>query len=167
MLSLGEFLDGLGPVFTILFWIVVAGLALVLLYLLVRWFEGQGFTWRRRKTEAPVEETWGPREAPARALLGDADALAASGDYDGAAHLLLRRSIEEIDGRAPQLVRPALTSRDIARAPALPAGPSTAFARIVMTVEKSLFARRPLDAEDWRDCRAAYELFAFSPEWAA
>jgi hypothetical protein len=36
-----------------------------------------------------------------------------------------------------------------------------------MAVEKSLFGRRPLDAEDWRDCRAAYENFAFSAEWKA
>jgi len=168
LLSIGEFLDGLGPFLTFLFWVVVAALALAFLYLIYRWLEGRGFVWRRRKREAPAEEAaWRPREAPARALLSDADALAAAGDYAAAAHLLLHRSIEEIDGREPDLVRPALTSRDIAGAPALPPGPSGAFARIVMAVEKSLFGRRPLDAEEWRDCRAAYENFAFSPEWKA
>jgi hypothetical protein len=32
-------------------------------------------------------------------------------------------------------------------------------------VERALFARRPLGADDWRDCRAAYEEFAFAEGW--
>src|SRR3546814_12270255 len=46
--------------------------------------------------------------------------LAASGHYAEAVHLLLRRSIEEIERRRPHLVRPALTSRDIADSAAIP-----------------------------------------------
>ena len=34
-----------------------------------------------------------------------------------------------------------------------------------MLVERSLFARPPLGADDWRDCRAAYEEFAFAEGW--
>ena len=34
-----------------------------------------------------------------------------------------------------------------------------------MLVERSLFARRPLAEGDWRDCRAAYEDFAFAEGW--
>ncbi|HYN46868.1 MAG TPA: DUF4129 domain-containing protein, partial [Allosphingosinicella sp.] len=62
-------------------------------------------------------------------------------------------------------VRPALTSRDIAALPALPERPRSAFARIAMLVERSLFAARPLAADDWRDCRSAYEEFAFAEGW--
>jgi len=79
--------------------------------------------------------------------------------------LLLFRSIEDIDSRRPDLVRPALTSRDIAALPAIPERPRGAFARIAMLVERSLFARRPLGEPDWRDCRAAYEEFAFADGW--
>ena len=64
-----------------------------------------------------------------------------AGRYSEAAHLLLFRSIEDIDARRPDLVRPALTSRDIAALPRSPARPRRAFARIAMMVERSLFAR--------------------------
>jgi hypothetical protein len=165
--ALGEFLDAIAPGLKILFWIVIALVVLFLLYCLVRWLQGQAFAWpwKRRPKAAEAGESWRPEEAPARALLVEADALAAAGDYSGAAHLLLRRSIEEIDSNRPQLVRPALTSRDIAAAPALPPEPRSAFARIVTAVEQSLFGGRALGETDWRDCRTAYELFAFSPEW--
>jgi len=106
-----------------------------------------------------------PEAAPALALLGQADALAADGHYGEAARLILHRSIEDIEARRPALVRPALTSRDIAGLPALPGGPRAAFARIAMLVERSLFARRALGADDWRDCRAAYQEFAFAESW--
>jgi hypothetical protein len=65
-------------------------------------------------------ESWRPDAAVARVLLADADALAAKGRYAEAAHLLLRRSVQDIEGSRPRLVRPALTSRDIAAHPGLP-----------------------------------------------
>jgi hypothetical protein len=165
--ALGRFLDSIAPELRILFWVLVALLVLVFLYALYRWFEGRALAWpwRRRTKAEEAEAAWRPEEAPARALLGEADALAAAGDYGAAAHLLLQRSIEEIDRNRPALVRPALTSRDIAGAPALPASPRSAFSRIVMAVETNLFGGRPLDRAAWSDCRAAYETFAFSPEW--
>jgi hypothetical protein len=164
--ALYRFLADLAPVLRIAFWVVVALVAIALVYAVVRWFQGAGLAWPWRRREAAGEaEPWQPEAAPARALLAEADALAAVGDYDGAAHLLLHRSIEEIDRNRPALVRPALTSRDLASAASLPPGPRGAFARIVMAVERSLFGRRRLAEPDWRDCRAAYEDFAFSPEW--
>ena len=93
-----------------------------------------------------------------------ADASAASAEE--AARLVLHRSIADIKAHRPTLVRPALTSRDIAGLTALPGGPRAAFARIAMLVERSLFARRALAADDWRDCRAAYEEFAFAESWS-
>jgi hypothetical protein len=79
--------------------------------------------------------------------------------------LLLFRSIEDIDSRRPDLVRPALTSRDIAALEAIPGPPRSAFARIAMLVERSLFGARPLAAGDWSECRKAYEDFAFAEGW--
>lgn len=163
--ALSEFLHDSGPVLKILFWSVLALAVALLLWALARRLDGRGLGWRRKRHEAEAEADWRPEEAPARVLLREADALAAAGRYSEAAHLLLHRSIADIDSRRPQLVRPALTSRDIADAPALPPGPRTAFARIVALVERSLFGRRPLAEPDWRDCRSAYEAFAFAPEW--
>jgi hypothetical protein len=164
---LGRVLSEGGPVFTGIFWVVLASIALLILYLLFRWIErgGLSFLKRRRGEAEQVQEAWRPEEAPARALLAEADSLAASGRFSEAVHLLLFRSIEEIDRKRPKFVRPALTSRDIAAAPELPAVPRNAFGRIAMAVERSLFGGRTLDEGDWRGCRAAYEEFAFASEW--
>jgi len=146
-------------------WAIGIALALIILFLIARRLAGSGWPWRRG--ESAEEESWRPAEAPARALLGEADALAADGRFAEAAHLLLFRSIEDIDSRRPEIVRPALTSRDIAALPSIPPRPRGAFARIAMAVERSLFARRALGEGDWRECRAAYEEFAFAEGWRA
>jgi hypothetical protein len=155
----------LGPLLNVVFWLAVAGIVAFLLYLIVpRLMEAK---WpRRRKDEGEgADETWRPAAAEARELLSEADALAAAGRFSEAAHLLLFRSIEDIDEKRPELVRPALTSRDIAALDAIPRGPRAAFSRIAMLVERSLFAQRPLAAGDWSDCRAAYQEFAFAEGW--
>jgi hypothetical protein len=162
-------LSGSGPVFQALFWIAVALAAIALVYSVARWIEsgGLGFLKRRNRAEAAeAGENWTLPEAPARALLADADRVAGAGNYSEAAHLLLFRSIEEIERRRPAFVRPALTSRDIAGAPQLPEGPRGAFQRIAMAVESSLFGGRRLDERDWLSCRAAYEEFALASEWS-
>ena len=160
---LGEFIGAISPLLQILFWAGVAALVVFLVLAIARRVEDGEWSWRRKKAAAPERaESWRPEEAPARALLREADALAAAGRYAEAVHLLLFRSIEEIDRRRPELVRPALTSRDIAGAPALPSGPKGAFATIVMAVERSLFGGRPVGETDWNSCRSAYQEFAFS-----
>lgn len=155
----------LSGLFEVLAWVSVAIVAAAVIYFVVRYAMGVKLRRREREAGAPLEEVWRPAEAPSRALLAEADALAERGDFAGAAHLLLYRSIEDIEERRPDQVRPALTSRDIARLPALPPRPAEAFGGIVRAVERSLFGRRPLGAEEWRECRAAYERFAFAQEW--
>ena len=162
--GLFDFLQAAGPVVKILFWIALIAGAAFLIYLIALRISGTPWPWRRTAAGTP-DETWRPAEAPARQLLAEADSLAAQGRFSEAAHLLLFRSIEDIDGRRPDLVRPALTSRDIAGLSDIPARPRGAFARIAMAVERSLFARRPLAEGDWRDCRSAYEEFAFAEGW--
>jgi hypothetical protein len=149
---------------------VAAGVALaILLYWLFTFFRDRGLGDReprakkeRRKKE---KEAWRLEEEQAVQLLDEADVLASQGRYDEAARLLLHRSIGEIDAHRPDLVRPALTSRDIAGHPLLPTGPAAAFARIAALVERSLFACRPLGPDDWQHCRAAYREFAFAEGW--
>lgn len=156
-------LINLAPFLRFMFWALVAAAVLFLLYLIVSRLTGFSFR-RPAKTEAEEPE-WHIAEQPARRLLGDADSLAAKGLYSEAAHLLLFRSIEEIDQRRPDTIRRALTSRDIAGLPSLPSGPAQAFRAIVRAVERSLFGGRALNADDWSECRAAYERFAFAEGW--
>jgi len=157
--------SGDGSIALVLFWVIVGLAAAGLLYLIVTRFTG----WERRdrSAKAAAPDAWQIEEEPARKLLDDADALAAAGRYAEAAHLLLHRSIAEIDERRPATVRKALTSRDIAAIPSIPPSPAAAFDAIVRTVERSLFGRRTLGAEEWQRCRAAYERFAFAREWQA
>jgi hypothetical protein len=159
-----DFLRAIYPVLKVLFWVGAALLLAYFLYAVFSWASGRDWPWRRAKSEA-ADEDWRPKEAPARQLLSEADRLAAGGLYAEAARLLLHRSIEDIDARRPDLVRPALTSRDIAGLPDIPGPPRSAFARIAMMVEMSLFAGRPLAEGDWRACRSAYEEFAFAEGW--
>ena len=159
---------GMNDLMQVFLW-VAAGIALaILLYWIFSFFRDRRLGGREAKKERrgrKTKETWRPEEEQAVQLLDEADMLAGQGRYDEAARLLLHRSIGEIDAHRPDLVRPALTSRDIAGHPLLPAGPAAAFARIAALVERSLFARRPLGPDDWRDCRVAYREFAFAEGW--
>jgi hypothetical protein len=160
-----DWIGGLMPVLQVLFWAAIAGFVLFILYLLVMRLTGREWSWRRKTQDEAADESWRPEAKEARELLGEADALAAEGRYSEAAHLLLFRSIEDIDDKRPDLVRPALTSRDICALEEIPGRPRSAFARIAAMVERSLFAGRPLVSGDWTDCRAAYEEFAFAAGW--
>lgn len=164
LLELQRMLEAAWPVLRVLIWAALAALVLWLLYhLFLRIRDGE---WRwRRKGDVTPDERWRPDEAPARQLLAEADALAAAGRFSEAARLLLHRSVEDIQKRQPDLLRPALTSRDIAALPAIPEQPRGAFARIAALVERGLFARIDLGEGDWRDCRTAYEDFAFAGGW--
>ncbi len=111
------------------------------------------------------EAIWRPDPAAARALLEDADRLAAAGQFSQAAHVLLFRSIEDVRTRAPHLIAPSLTSRDIARLPQIPAAPRSAFGKISDIVEQAVFGGRSVHERDWLACRDAYTQFAFPQGW--
>jgi hypothetical protein len=159
------------PYARILLWTVLIAAALALIWLLVqRWRSGEWRLprWRRRGAEEfETEEEWTPDAAPARAWLEEADALAARGQFAEAVHHLLRRSIDDIAWRRPQLVRPALTSRDIAATEGIPGQARALFKPIVAIVERSLFGGRPVSADDWSATRQAYADFALPQAWRA
>jgi len=117
---------------------------------------------RRRASPPPTDDApdWAPSQRQARALLEEADRLAAAGQYDEATHLLLRRSIEQIAEAMPAALEPSSTAREIALLPALPTGARKAFSIIAGRVERSLFALHPLGAQDWNAARLAYADFA-------
>jgi hypothetical protein len=160
------------PYARILLWTVLAA-ATVSFAIMVYWRIRDGawrFSWPRRAAGLPVEaeeETWAPEAAPARSWLREADALAAQGRYAEAVHHLLFRSIEDIGRRRPRLVRPALTSRELAAAEALPPPARSLFARIARLVEHSLFGGRPVRSDDWTAARAAYADLVLPGTWRA
>jgi hypothetical protein len=146
------------------YWIILGLLAAWILYRLASRLLGWSPVWGR-KVDEPGAPDLRPEASAAQRLLEEADALARQGRFSEAVHLLLFRSVEDIDRRRPGLLRPALTSRDIAALPDLPVKPRNAFARIATIVEFGLFASRPILDADWKACRSAYEEFAFADGW--
>ena len=169
--AVGEFF---GALFKFFGWASPAGPyifygAIAVVVALVIWFliaNRGAFAWSRRKRERDSASEWQPDAAQARALLADAEALAAEGRYAEAARLLLRRSVEDIAQRLPEFLKPSLTARDIAGAPALPDRARPAFAAIAKVVEVSAFGARSVGAAAWEECRAAYARFALPESWA-
>lgn len=154
------------PALGALFWPLVAIGAVLILVLIVRsvQFRLRGGGTGEVRAEREVQ-AWRPEEKAARALLAEADAMAAAGRYDEAARLLLHRSLEDIAARRPKILRPALTSREIARVPALPDAVRGAFAAMAAPVERSLFGGRSLGRDAWEKARAAYGEFALPGAW--
>lgn len=160
---LAKLLKFIAPVLPYVFWGgVILGVGLILFFIArevvpERWF-------RRKRVEAPAAD-WRPEPEKARALLDDADGLAAAGRFEEAIHLLLFRSIDDLRARRPGVVKPALTSRDIAGLDVLPAGPRAAFASLARAVELTFFGGRPAGADEFGSARRDYEAFAFAEAW--
>jgi hypothetical protein len=156
----------LAPVFTILFW---AGLALLVAgaaFLIGR--EIYRFA-KKERNAAPVdapEEAYRPAPELARALLEEADRLAAEGRYGDAVHVLLFKSIEDIERHRPNRIKIAMTSREIAQIPILTAPARKDFARIADAVEVCRFAGQRIGQDIFAECRGAYLSFAAAEEWA-
>ena len=167
--AIGQFIVWIGQG---LGWLFIAGLTaalLIVLAFIVREFIRARWPNLLKKKPAKLKVArpdWRPTEAVARALLDEADRLAAAGAYAEAARLLLHRSIEEIEGRRPRLVRPALTSREIGGLQDIPETARTTFAAIAAVVERSFFGGRDVDAAGFAECRRTYEAFAFPGAWA-
>lgn len=122
---------------------------------------------RTEVREIEAEEEWQPEQAGARSWLEEADALAREGRFAEAIHHLLFRSIEDIASRRPNVVRPALTSRELAASQSLPGRARDLFAAIARLVERSLFGGRPVGEGDWLQAREAYSEFALAGAWRA
>lgn len=148
------------PVLRIILLVLLAAGVLTLLWVILSpyWQD-----WRSRKPKQ--EEEWRPDQTVARRLLEEADALAGKGQFDEAAHLLLFRSIEDIEKRRPDLLRPSNTSREIERFDSLPETARAMFAVIAGHVERGIFAATPIGEEGWTASRNAYGEFALTDSW--
>lgn len=164
---LADALKAVAPVLKWVFWIGVALLVTLILYAIVRELRRLGAP-RPKPVEhtQPDEAEWRPDAAAARDLLAAADQLANQGRYAEASHLLLLRSVEDIQSRRPNAVRIALTTREIATLAVLPEAARPAFAKIGQVVERSLFGGAVVGADDFADCRRDYEAFALPQGWA-
>lgn len=156
------------PFARFLLWSMIAVAAVFVVWIVVdRVRSGEWRLRRRTKQDADDGEVdqWQPDAAPARAWLQEADVLAAQGRYAEAVHHLLLRAVEDIARRRPQLVRPALTSRELGDAAMLPGPVRGLFSRIALLVERSLFGGRPVDADDWGQARTAYADLVLPGSW--
>ncbi len=156
----------LAPLFELIFWLGLGLIAAGALFLIGR--EAYRFANRERQELSPdsAETAYKPAPELARALLEEADRLAAQGRYGEAVHVLLFKSIEDIQLHRPNRVKIAMTSREIARMPILTVPAAQSFARIAAAVEACRFAGSALGEEVFADCRTAYLNFANAEEWA-
>ena len=155
--NLGQFFAGSWPV---LRWVLLAVLVVAVLFIIYRLVEPLLQT--RRRDGMTEDAGWVPATSDTMALLEDADSLAAEGRFDEATHLLLRRSVGQIAAARPDWVEPSSTARELAALAALPEAARSAFGVIAERVERSLFALRALDRDDWETARAAYADFALT-----
>lgn len=171
---LRSFFEALGPVFKLLFYIG-AGLivAFIAYHILATVFDfrlsdifGDKNKKHRNGTQDDILHALKPDEAAARTLLEQADALAREGKFAEAVHLLLFRSIEDIQTRREQRLSTALTAREIGKLDDLPAKPRAALGPIIQIVENSFFGGRPVDEPGWQTARKSYEDFAFGEAWS-
>lgn len=168
-----SFLRALGPIIKIIFYVGVALIAAYILYHIIYVVMGIRFDgWgqrngRRGKVRDDVlAPSLKPDAAEARSLLDQADALAREGRFAEAVHLLLFRSIEDIQTRRDKRLSNALTAREIGQLDDLPSAPRKALDPIIALVERSFFGGREVDEAGWMTARKSYEAFAFGETWS-
>ena len=106
-----------------------------------------------------------PEATRARALLEDADALAAEGRFAEAVHLLLFRSIEDIQEKKTGVIGRSLTAREIGALGVLPDWIRDTLSPIIRIVERSFFGGQDVTEAGWQQARQSYESFAFGEAW--
>lgn len=172
--SRNGFLEAIGKFFAWLFgnfgwlfrFILIAAVAAVVGYAFWYMFGGLTLPGRRRKQtqverDISAQSSQRPGNREAKALLAQADALAAEGRFAEAVHLLLFRSIEVLRDRRSDGVSPSLTAREIQSLSDLSDRTRRALSPIIGLVERSFFGGRPVDRSGWQTARASYEDFAF------
>ncbi len=169
LMALSNFLESLGPLFQFIFWAAAVLVAGGLLYFLF----GEAIRLRLGGRAKPKERIADdilpdlrPDASAARSLLEEADALARQDRFAEAVHLLLFRSIEDIQERLEGGVPVSLTAREISSLGRLPDRVKRSLDPIIQVVERSFFGGRPVDADGWQQARRSYESFAFGEGWA-
>lgn len=164
--ALRALFDVLGPVFKVLFWVGIGVLIAGALYLIAQTVYN---SLQARKNQIKAEPKdkpqalYQPEQAQARILLDEIDALAAEGRYDEAVHVLLHRSIQDIDASRPNIIRRSLTSREIGSLSILTGAAQKAFSAIAQITEHSFFGGRAIGQAEYKQARKAYTELVFMP----
>lgn len=152
-----------GPLLKYLMIAVIAGAVLYALWYMFG--DVAGLRWTRRKTASGPDISeiadQRPSQTQAVALLDEADALARQGRFAEAVHLLLFRSIDDLQKKRSGGVPASLTAREIQSLSDLSQAARRALAPIIRIVETSFFGGRPVDESGWKQARQSYEDFAF------
>lgn len=166
------FLSALGPLFQLIFYIGIGALIIAIGYYILTTVLGVRFgDLLNRKVKATPDgddvltSSLKPDAGTARSLLEEADALARQGKFADAIHLLLFRSIDDIQTRRKRRLSTSLTAREIGELDDLPPAPRRALHPIIRLVERSFFGAEPVGETDWQTARASYEAFAFGEAW--
>lgn len=154
--SMSELFAPIAPILPYLLYGLGLAVLLLLLSPVVRLFLTTRFERLIARDHLRSDASWRPSREAVTALLSDIDALARDGRYEDAVHLLLVRSIADINAFRPDLVRPHYSSRDILTHPLLPDAARPAFRSIVEWVEKSYFAGLSVGQAGFEACRKAY-----------
>lgn len=149
----------LGPYMPYILGVLAIALIALLLSPVVRLMISTRFQRLFQRDHLRADAPWRPTREAVVALLADIDALAAKGNYEEAVHLLLARSVADINAFRPNLVRKHYSARDISSHPLLPEAARPAFIEIVRWVEMSYFAGIPAGKAGFDACRAAYVAF--------
>ncbi len=169
--AIGQVFAPLAPVVPYLLYALALAIIVLLLSPVVRLFLTTRFERLFQRHHLVADQAWRPSRAAVAALLSEIDALAERGEYDEAVHLLLVRSVADINAFRPDLVRPHYSAREILSHPLLPEAARPAFRAIVQWVEKSYFAGLRVGKAGFDACRAAYMDFVrtegVSPEGQA
>jgi len=169
--AIGQVFAPLAPVVPYLLYALALAIIVLLLSPVVRLFITTRFERLFQRHHLVADQPWRPSRAAVAALLSEIDALAEKGEYDEAVHLLLVRSVADINAFRPDLVRPHYSAREILSHPLLPEAARPAFRAIVQWVEKSYFAGLRVGKAGFDACRAAYMDFVrtegVSPEGQA
>ncbi|MGN6423591.1 MAG: hypothetical protein ACTHLA_09810 [Asticcacaulis sp.] len=158
--TLGHLLAPIGPAMPYILWGLLILVVALILSPVVRLFLTSRFERFFARHTLRADAEWRPSASAVAALLAEIDALAARGAYDEAVHLLLVRSVADINAFRPDLVRKHFSARDILSHPLLPDNARPTFAEIVRWVEQSFFAGVRVGKAGFDACRAAYVRFA-------
>ena len=158
--ALGHLLKPIAPALPYILWGLLILVVALILSPVVRMFVTSRFERFFARHGLRADAEWRPSQQAVAALLAEIDALAAKGDYDEAVHLLLMRSVADINAFRPDLAPRHFSARDILRHPLLPEAARPAFADIVRWVERSFFAGIRVGEAGFNACRAAYVRFA-------
>ncbi|MDR1966326.1 MAG: hypothetical protein LBQ36_06415 [Synergistaceae bacterium] len=90
----------------------------------------------------------------------EADDMARAGDFAGAVHALLLRSVREMRGRMPGHISASLTSRELLNLPTFSAQERSVFETIVSCVEISYFGSHQPGEDEYLSCRRCFDELA-------